>query len=199
MFQPQTIDIVYVGSKKVKTDNVCGTGTVWFGYGDVQKVERKHAPKFMAHPDVWLTAEEFEKLKDSSNQKQGETKVVSIQSQTTGAAQLSGAVPDSLESGSTSTALAVSAPGLADAGNAGSIGDEGANTKTDESTKNTKTDDDLAVIKNAILSLEQGNTAHFSATNGIPIVSAVRNAAGNDAITAAEVRTAWAQLNGKDE
>lgn len=168
MFQPQTIDLAYVGSKKFKVDNVCNTGTVWIGYGDVQKVERKHAPKFLLHPDVWLTAEEFEKKE--------------LTSDFAGYANLSGKA-DSGTSASATVSTATDAP---------------ADTEKDDD-KSDKKGDELLSVKSAILSLEQGNALHFSSTNGVPIVSAVRNAANDQTVTAADVRAAWAELNGKAE
>jgi hypothetical protein len=46
--------LMYIGARDFKHDNVCGTGTVWHGYGDVQPVDKKHLPKFLLHPDVWV-------------------------------------------------------------------------------------------------------------------------------------------------
>lgn len=54
------VDIVYVGSKSYKEDNICKSGAVWFGYGDVQKIERKFVPPLLKHPDVWMLKAEFD-------------------------------------------------------------------------------------------------------------------------------------------
>ncbi len=190
MFQPQTIDIVYVGSKKFKPDNVCGTGTVWFGYGDVQKVERKHAPKFMAHPDVWMIADEFKKLNpDADSQK--------LTDSTDGLGGDAGSVDvDGGASGDAGSVGSAETAGLSDAAKVAPVADE---NKDDENSTSGKKGDELSVVKGAILSLEQGNPKHFSTTNGVPVVSAVRSAAGDENITAADVRAAWAELNGKAE
>jgi hypothetical protein len=208
MFQPQTIDIVYVGSKKFKTDNVCNTGTVWFGYGDVQKVERKHAPKFMAHPDVWLTADEFKKLNpdadsqkltDSTDDLAGAGSAPLVPAQLTSSETKTDSAPAVVNAQAGLADAPIVAPAAApDSGSETKASEDGKSEKTDEE-KSEKSGEQLAAIKNAILSLEQGNPKHFSTTNGVPVVSAVRNAANNESITAAEVRTAWAELNGKAE
>lgn len=54
------VDVVYVGSKSYKEDNICKTGAVWFGYGDSQKIERKYIPILLKHPDVWMLKTEFD-------------------------------------------------------------------------------------------------------------------------------------------
>lgn len=43
------VDVEYVGSKAKSTDNVAGTGTVWNGPGDVQKVPASAWPKLAKH------------------------------------------------------------------------------------------------------------------------------------------------------
>lgn len=45
--------IQYVGKKLRKRDTVAGTGTIWSGNGDVQRVEHGAAVKLLEHPDVW--------------------------------------------------------------------------------------------------------------------------------------------------
>lgn len=47
--QEQMVDVEYVGSKAKSTDNVAGTGTVWNGPGDVQKVPASAWPKLAKH------------------------------------------------------------------------------------------------------------------------------------------------------
>lgn len=54
------VEVVYVGSKSYKEDNICKTGAVWFGYGDSQKIERKYIPILLKHPDVWMLKTEFD-------------------------------------------------------------------------------------------------------------------------------------------
>lgn len=190
MFQPQTIDLVYVGSKKFKVDNVCNTGTVWIGYGDVQKVERKHAPKFLLHPDVWLTAEEFEKKESTS----GLAGYAHLLGKTDGGTSALTGPATTANVNDYTIVPQASGAGLADAPKT----DVPTDTLEDDD-KSDKKGDELLAIKNAILSLEQGNAAHFSSTNGVPIVSAVRTAANDQTVTAADVRAAWAELNGKAE
>lgn len=54
------VEVVYVGSKSYKEDNICKTGAVWFGFGDSQKIERKYIPILLKHPDVWMLKTEFD-------------------------------------------------------------------------------------------------------------------------------------------
>lgn len=216
MFTPQVVDLAYIGNRPTKTDNVCGTGTVWIGFGDIQKVERKHIPVFLKHPDVWMLGDKFKGLHGISEPLTGEQQndLGSI-----GSALVEGAplVPVQSLGGELQTesapAIVNIQSGLADApiipsasepgaesenNSTGENSEDGKSEKADEE-KSEKTGEQLAVIKNAILSLEQGNPKHFSTTNGVPVVSAVRNAAGDENITAAEVRAAWSELNGKAE
>lgn len=211
MFSPQVAELAYIGSRATKTDNVCGTGTVWIGFGDIQKVERKHIPVFLKHPDVWMLADKFRALHSISEPLTGAQTDSNLQtdSASIGAASVAGAplVPAQLSSGETKTDSAPAVvnvqAGLADAPIALSAAESGSENNSPaenpEEGGPKKTGEQLAVIKNAILSLEQGNPKHFSTTNGVPVVSAVRNASGDESITAAEVRTAWAELNGKAE
>lgn len=60
MNSPLVVEIAYVGNKPYKEDNICKTGAVWFGHGDVQKIERKYVPMLLKHPDVWMLKTEFE-------------------------------------------------------------------------------------------------------------------------------------------
>lgn len=60
MNSPLVVEIAYIGNKPYKEDNICKTGAVWFGHGDVQKIERKYVPMLLKHPDVWMLKTEFE-------------------------------------------------------------------------------------------------------------------------------------------
>jgi hypothetical protein len=154
----QLMKLVYVGKRPFKTDNVCGTGTTWFGYGDVQSVERKYVPIFLKHPDIWATVEQFESM--------GEVKNVSAKA------------PDNdLEKDETD------------------VETDSKNAEIDSDDSGTESKVGLDSVKAAIMNLEQGNDAHFSSTNGVPIVSAVRNTANDQTITVADVRAAWSELN----
>lgn len=52
--------LVYIGSKPRKTDTVLDTKIVWNGFGDKQPVPAEKASVLIsAHPDVWVTEEEF--------------------------------------------------------------------------------------------------------------------------------------------
>lgn len=48
--------IQYVGNKPRKKDTVAGTGTIWSGKGDIQRVEHGPAVKLLEHPAVWQEA-----------------------------------------------------------------------------------------------------------------------------------------------
>lgn len=50
--------IKYVGKKPTRKDTVAGTGIVWLGAGDVQDVPDDKASILLAHPDIWLKAED---------------------------------------------------------------------------------------------------------------------------------------------
>lgn len=52
-----TVKVEYVGSKKMKTDNVAGTGIVWYGNGDVQDVPTDAWERMAKHKDAWRAAE----------------------------------------------------------------------------------------------------------------------------------------------
>ncbi len=54
---PEQVLIRYIGKKTVKTDNVCGTKTVWNGNGDEQAVDAGHAAKLLRHVDVFEVAD----------------------------------------------------------------------------------------------------------------------------------------------
>ncbi len=155
------IALVYIGTRPFKVDNVCGTGTTWHGYGDVQSVEKKYYPLFLKHPDVWMTEEDFNRIDVSAIKPDGYN-----------------ADTDSFDSPSENTEV-----------DTAKLEDE--NTEVEEVVSG------LISVQGAILSLEDGNPLHFSSTNGVPIVSAVRDAANDQTITAAQVREAWADLNGK--
>lgn len=52
--------IRYIGTKPKKSDNVCGTDTVWDGHGDIQYVSQAVAAKLLAprFRDIWQHAEQ---------------------------------------------------------------------------------------------------------------------------------------------
>lgn len=163
----QYSELVYIGKRPFKIDNVCNTGTTWFGYGDVQKVDRRFEPKFLLHPDVWVTLDKFKK---ASGVHGG-----------VGASPVDSIVPPAVIAPQSEASTGEQEPADSES--------EQQESETDSASSS------LDSIKAAILGLEQGNPAHFSSTNGVPIVSAVRNAAGDESISVAQVRAAWAELN----
>ena len=217
---------VYVCARPHKKDNVCGTGTTWFGFGDVQKVDKKFAPKFLAHPDVWMEESRFELRKTQSAQsavlgleaakykhvfnddgtitlipivEENNSKANSNVPQSGGLSEFDPETAnaflnsdlDPSDLGGNGSTEGASAPSPKDvqvdpANNTGSA--NAADTENVEAAM-------LVKIKAAILALEPGNTAHFSSTNGVPIVAAVKEAANDNAITAKQVRAAWEELN----
>lgn len=48
--------VKYIGRKQLRTDNIGGTKTVWFGHGDVQAVPDEAWEKLSQYPDVWVLA-----------------------------------------------------------------------------------------------------------------------------------------------
>ncbi|MFY9479172.1 MAG: hypothetical protein WAQ08_16120 [Aquabacterium sp.] len=53
-----TVNVVYLGRKPFKQDNVAGTGIVWRGYGDIQRVPVTALAKILEHPAVWAVADD---------------------------------------------------------------------------------------------------------------------------------------------
>ncbi len=49
----ETIEIRYIGKKKLKPDNVNNTDVIWIGHGDIQDYPKKLAGRLLLHPDVW--------------------------------------------------------------------------------------------------------------------------------------------------
>lgn len=48
-----TVNVVYLGRKPFKQDNVAGTGIVWHGHGNIQRVPVTALAKLLEHPAVW--------------------------------------------------------------------------------------------------------------------------------------------------
>jgi hypothetical protein len=163
--------LVYIGNRQFKEDNVCKTGVVWHGYGDKQQVDQRLLPRFLQHPDVWCLEEDFEKLPARGVNGCAGTKYTTTHN----------------EDG-TITLTPVAESEEAESGQQESSSQDTGNQETEANSENeTK-------ITNAILSLEQGNDNHFSKSNGVPILSAVRNAAGDESITGEQVKAAWTKL-----
>lgn len=57
--------IEYIGKKDISTDTVAGTGTVWYGNGDVQEVPDEAVPKLLVHSGHWRLAESEGASKDA--------------------------------------------------------------------------------------------------------------------------------------
>lgn len=175
-----TAVLVYIGNDAVKEDNVCQTGVSWFGYGDKQEVPRNLLPKFLQHPDVWVTEEDFAKIGlDVENVIAYKGKQYTV-----------------TENSDESLTLVLVGRTLQVAKVDQVVAPEGSpDGSDDDEDGNPDADDELKIkITNAILTLEEGNDAHFSKSNGVPIVSAVRLAASDDSITAAQIKAVWAEL-----
>lgn len=53
-----TVQVVYVGVKPMKEDNIAGTGVVWLGQGDEKPVPLAAWPRLAPHTGVWRLAEQ---------------------------------------------------------------------------------------------------------------------------------------------
>lgn len=54
-----TVAVVYIGKKKECADKVAGTGVVWAGYGDVQRIHPTAAGMLLKYKDVFVREEDF--------------------------------------------------------------------------------------------------------------------------------------------
>jgi hypothetical protein len=52
----EKLNVIYIGDKPEKVDNVSGSGAVWRGYGEVQAVKPESWAKLSKHPNVWVLA-----------------------------------------------------------------------------------------------------------------------------------------------
>lgn len=52
----EKLNVIYIGDKPEKVDNVSGSGAVWRGHGDVQAVNPESWAKLSKHPNVWVLA-----------------------------------------------------------------------------------------------------------------------------------------------
>lgn len=179
MNELEQTQLVYVGNRPFKTDNICNTGTTWFGFGDVKAVARKLEPAFLKHPDVWQTKTAFDQMQGEAvpakNLTDCKTVTKPVKAPVAPTTPLKNAEDESDPEGS-------------DEENPDGENEDAASGVTDVTQK----------IKAAILSLEQGNDAHFSSTNGVPIVAAVRNAADDQTIAAKQVAAAWKELKANE-
>ncbi len=174
----RTQNIVYIGRKRFKPDNVAGTDTVWLEYGDVQEVPYKASVKLLKHPDVWVTEKEFAKMPKALPKK-------SAGSTGAPATQKTGVVthkfpPNDLDDS-----------GVDDGDDSGgddeSTGEGGGAGDGD----NTGGNDRESMIRNAILGLDK---AEGFGKNGNPKVSAVRAVTGDDSIVVKEVNAVWSAM-----
>lgn len=200
-------ELVYVGKKPFKADNVANTGTVWFGHGDCKKVPKKTYPIFARHPDVWQLKENFktdasgEVVSGVGGGTQGlvDVNLSELQSgSTAGPQDTDSQVSDETDlSGENQNNVAGSESDnqQQDVGGQSDVNDQ------DQSSDDSSDKDDNAnasresQITNAILSLDKSNPAHFSVQTGSPIIAAVRTAAGDEGITLKEANAAWKKLN----
>lgn len=53
-----TINVMYIGTKSRKEDNIAGSGLAWRGHGDVQPVTPGQWAQLSKHPDIWVRADD---------------------------------------------------------------------------------------------------------------------------------------------
>ncbi|WP_020209039.1 hypothetical protein [Gilvimarinus chinensis] len=177
--QFKTMNVAYIGRKAVKRDTVCGTATLWSGYGDIQEVSHGVGTRLLRHPDVWVSEKAFKEQ-----------------------------YPDELEQPvKTPTGQGFSLPASdSDFDEGGELdeqeegGDEDTDIDADNADNDTDTDGQdksedpqAAAIKNAILSLDQENLEHFS-EKGNPRIGAIRAAASDESISPGQVKSVWASM-----
>lgn len=176
MLENKTQFITYVGKKSPKTDTVAGTGTIWAGHGDTQEVIHGAAVKLLQHPDVWVTEAKFKAMQQTESAAPPAAPVKPVK-------PVKPAVP---------VAPATSTPSLTSLADAAKQNEgEGEGDGSDSPPDAAR----LTVIKAAILSLEPGNEAHFSSRTKAPLIGPVRDIAGDQTISAAEVSAAWQEMS----
>ena len=67
----QIVNVVYVGLKDRKTDTVTDTRLVWEGYGDKHPVPADKAAQLLRYKEVWVTEDEFKKIKSTHRMRKG--------------------------------------------------------------------------------------------------------------------------------
>ncbi len=67
------VPVAYIGTKPVKKDTVCRSGTVWKGFGDVQYVDPRVSTRLLNYPAVWCKPDQVERHKAELEQSLLET------------------------------------------------------------------------------------------------------------------------------
>lgn len=57
-----TVELAYIGNKAEKKDTLARTGVVWYGFGDVQSVDRRAASILLRHKAVWCKESDLESV-----------------------------------------------------------------------------------------------------------------------------------------
>lgn len=195
------VELVYVGKKQFKEDNVANSGTVWFGYGDSKQVAKRLYPLFARHPDVWMLKEHFKTEASPQVVTQINSGAPSVVIGMVGNAPVAllNASTEPLGNDDDPFAPVGDQPDEGNDSEFDSSGGDNSNGSDDEKkSDDTNSSDRQALIVNAIMSLEQGNPSHFSAQTGAPIIAAVRTAAGDAEISVKEMNAAWKSLSEKD-
>lgn len=159
----KTVNVTYVGNKPTKRDTVTQSAYLWAGYGDTHEVPYSIASQLLRHADVWVLESEFK-------------------------AKFPEELPEQKPEPASEGFVIGASDDDFDSDDEGEGEGEGG-----EESQGDEQDADVGAIKNAILSLEQGNPEHFS-QKGAPKINAVREAAGDTTITADQVRDVWATL-----
>lgn len=189
-------EIVYIGPKVLKRDNVANTDIVWNGYGDCQSVPGDKASKLLAYPSVWLTKEKFEALKstkvDIQAPKKPSTKT-DPQKSPNGKGDLSDLDSDDKDDKEDESADA-------DGGDDDQQQDENLDSADNDPSKNPPPNPDAnlsreALIMKVLLSMDRSNPQHFSEKTKNPFLEVVRELARDKTIALKELNAAWKELN----
>lgn len=182
--------VFYIGKKAIKTDTVAGTGLIWSGYGDSHMVPHSSAVLLMQHVDVWCGSKRFEELNP-------ELSAIQIDVDPKPLTPANAGLSDLMPAPQTPVIEPEFQPVNPEVQEIKPINpDLKVPEESSESAANTTENDPrLAVVMNAILSLDKSDPQHFSQQTGNPIIAAVRDAASDQEITVKEVNLAWKKLN----
>lgn len=194
-----TVILVYIGNKPFKEDNVCKSGVTWIGYGDKQPVDRKNLAEYLKHPQVWVTEEEFEKMPKRNATTAIGNKVYVSRDNGDGTftlipqEQINSEINQEDTQTDGNTGPVVTPEGVESFSNPDSDEGDAPDPEPEPDVPDIQSGASILVkIKNAILSLDQENEAHFTKT-GSPKVFAVQ-ALVDVEINAKDVAAAWDEL-----
>jgi hypothetical protein len=189
-------DIMYLGPKLRKTDNVTGTdGRVWHGLGDVQRTTLMEALKLTKH-DFWKDVTDWPETKRVLAISDAQKRYAQAQRISQSQVTLENATEEELEAMLRAKRKPVSLPGpnsIREAPKPGRAGEESVDD--DEGlpvSRPEKIEEVIAAITGAVLQLDPGRKELFD-ENDNPTPEAVTDALGYK-ISAKELKAALKQI-----